>query len=499
MNGSEQLNSRWWRPLFYSLLLIAGGCVGYFLRSPEQRKFYEVLDLVQRDYADSVNAGQLEENGIAGMLKKLDPHSVYLPPVSAKMAGDQLSGHFEGIGIEYFTEDDSLFITGVMKGGPAESAGVLPRDILLRAGSSRISGASFKFRDLSSVIKGEAGTTVHLVLYRASERKTVELDVKRARLGTQSVHRVCMARPGVGYLFLDIFNSNTYSEFMEAARSLKKQGAKELIIDLRDNGGGYMDQAESILNEFFPAGDTLVETRGRSRRTDTYVSDGKGTLQDMKLKILVNGNTASASEVMAGCFQDMDRADIIGTRTFGKGLVQEAYNLSDGSTVRLTIARYYTPSGRSIQKPYHDYSYWTDTSGSSVAVKPFRTRKGRTVFSGGGITPDVTVVRDSLPDALEFIISRRLDDRFVFHLDLREIRKKYSSAKSFVEQFQIPSSWFYSLSALGNAGIPFAQNEAKALDLRLRETISGMLWGEEGEIQWMLRYDPFLAKALNAN
>ena len=377
------------------------------VRYENWRKLNLILDVVDKNYVDTVDTESVTDAAVAAALSKLDPHSVYLPPVQLEASEEELSGNFEGIGIQFNVPNDTAIVLEVIAGGPSEKVGLQPGDRLLRVDDQVIAGVRFPQDSMVRRIKGPAGTKVDLLVKRGTEE--IPFQITRGKIPVHSVDAAFLLRDTVGYVRLAKFSRTTYKECREATGQLMDRGMKHLILDLRDNSGGYLDQALLMCNDFLSAGDTLVYLDGRMRAREVYRADGRGPFQRLGLAVLISENSASASEIFAGAIQDNDRGVVVGRRSFGKALVQEPFLFSDGSGIRLTVARYYTPSGRCIQKPYNGarayaydiYNRYADGevfSADSVKLDSsdvHRTRKGRLVYGGGGIMPDVFVPMDT--------------------------------------------------------------------------------------------------------
>ena len=376
-------------------------------RYGDWRKLNLVLDMVEKNYVDTLNREGMTDAAISAALSKLDPHSVYLPPVQLSASEEELAGNFDGIGIQFNVPNDTAVVLEVIAGGPSEKVGLQPGDRLLKVDDKVIAGVHFPQDSMVRRIKGPSGTKVTVTVKRGPE--VIPFEITRGKIPVHSVDAAFMIKPGVGYIRLGKFSRTTYEECHKAAMSLLDQGMAHLLFDVRDNSGGYMDQALLLSNDFLSPGDTIVYIEGLHRPKEVYKADGRGTLQSVGLTVLVSENSASASEIFAGAVQDNDRGTVVGRRSFGKGLVQEPFFFSDNSGVRLTVARYYTPSGRCIQKPYaseRDYAYdiynrYADGevfSADSVRLDTtdvHHTRSGRVVYGGGGIMPDVFVPVDT--------------------------------------------------------------------------------------------------------
>lgn len=413
--------------LTYSVTLIGGMFLGYkFLKDQgyafqrhvqiagnNSDKVDEIINLINRNYVDEIDADTLSHLEIDSLLRQLDPHSVYLPPVKASEQSELLEGNFEGIGIEYYILKDTLLVTNVFKDGPAAAAGLKLGDKILKIDSIYVSGKHLARSQMIGKIKGKNGTPVQLVILHPGAGKPVLLSIKRGHVNVSSIDAAYMMNADAGYIRISAFGANTDKDFVECIKTLKTAGMKKLILDLRDNGGGYLTAATGLANQLLSENKLIVYTEGKHEPRTDYIATGGGEFEDGKLAVLINENSASASEILAGAVQDLDRGLIIGRRSFGKGLVQEQFPFGDGSALNLTIARYYTPLGRSIQKSYKrgyaayqneiedrfndgeltDKTYSPkDSLRKNVA---FVTGSGKKVFGGGGIQPDIYVKMDT--------------------------------------------------------------------------------------------------------
>ena len=419
-------------PLVLAIGTVGGIFIGKYSAvsklSPQEEKVRTVLSLIREQYVDDIDVDSLLETSIPDLLASLDPHSVYIPKSELTITNDDLDSSFGGVGVSFQVINDSVNIIEVIPGAPAEKAGMQPGDIILEAAGKKLSGENVSSEDVFSTLRGKEGTSVSVTVKRGNSKKPLKFDIVRGQIPSNSVDAKYMIADGVGYVKVSKFAKNTYDEFFTAISDLKEAGAEKFLIDLRGNSGGFMDQAIYMANEFLPVDRTIVYTKGRLPENETIaVSDGTGQFQDSEIVVLTNEYSASASEIFAGAIQDNDRGLGIGRRTFGKGLVQNQIMLPDSSAVRLTVARYFTPSGRSIQKEYkrgRDGKYEMDIvdryehgefySQDSIKLdksKLFHTVAGREVYGGGGIMPDIFVAEDTVGYTSYFI--EALNNNFV--------------------------------------------------------------------------------------
>ena len=408
-------------PLLMALCIVIGVVIGTFFANhfSSQRlniinsgsnRLNNLLHIIDDQYVDKVNLDSLVEKAIPQILGDLDPHSVYISAKDVQTATDDLKGSFSGVGIEFVIREDTIHIQGVIKNGPAERAGLLAGDKIVTVDDKPFVGKTVTNEEAQHRLKGPKDTKVKIGVLRYGEKKIQQYVVTRGEIPTKSVTATYMLDDDTGYIRIKNFGENTYPEMLIALAKLSQENFSNLIIDLRDNTGGYLQSAVQIINEFLPNNKLIVYTQGRKSPRQEYKSNGKGSYQKIPLIVLINESSASASEIFAGAMQDNDRATIIGRRSFGKGLVQQQIGFPDGSMIRLTIARYYTPSGRCIQKPYSpgDKNYEEDLLEryehgeffSQDSIKhtgpAYHTSIGREVFGGGGITPDIFVPEDTL-------------------------------------------------------------------------------------------------------
>lgn len=354
------------------------------------RKLNLILDQVEKNYVDTVDEKSLTDAAVTAALSKLDPHSTYLPPMEREESDNSLAAGFEGIGIQFNVPNDTAVVIESIQGGPAQKCGVLAGDRLISVDDKVIAGVKYPQDSMVRRMKGPAGTKVKVTIKRGDE--LIPFEITRGRIPQHSVDAAFMATPDAGYIRVSKFSRSTFMEFSQAVERLSKEGMNRLVIDLRDNSGGYFDQALLMSNMFLPKDSLIVYLEGRKRPREDYKADGKGKFQDLNLSLLINEGSASSSEIFAGALQDNHRATIVGRRSFGKGLVQEPINFTDGSGIRLTVARFHTPSGRCIQKPYSDdYAYEVYKRYSNSEMVSADSMK----LEKGGIIPDVFVPLDT--------------------------------------------------------------------------------------------------------
>lgn len=403
-------------PLLMCLGIVGGVFIGRYITrrtlSAEEEKLRTILGIIKTDYVDRIDVDSLIEQSLPDLLASLDPHSAYIPASELTAVNEDLEGSFSGVGVSFQILNDTVNVLEVISGGPAEKVGILQGDRIIKADGISLTGPEMTSDSVFKTLRGKKGTKVALDIVRRTSKKPLKFDVIRGDIPVNSVDCSYMIDEGIGYLRVSKFARNTYNEFFNALEELKAKGARKFVVDLRGNSGGFMDQAIYMANEFLPAGKLIVYTKGRRPENETMaVSDGTGNFKDAELTVLTNEYSASASEIFAGAIQDNDRGLVIGRRSFGKGLVQNQTELPDSSAMRLTVARYYTPSGRSIQKEYKRgrdgryemdivdrYSHGEFYNVDSVKLDKknvFLTGNGRKVYGGGGIMPDIFVPEDT--------------------------------------------------------------------------------------------------------
>ena len=423
-------------PLVLCIGLAAGILIGVSLNSTSEprksgedvQKFGEVLSLIENEYVDTTKLDVLVDEAIHHMLNKLDPHSSYIPISQRTEANEDLQGNFEGIGIEFNIFHDTLVVVAALSGGPSEAVGLRPGDKIIKVGDKAIANIGLTNHQVTKLLKGPKGTEAKLEVIRRNVADLLKFTIIRDKIPQHSVDVAYMVDTEIGYIKVNRFSQTTYDEFHKSLDDLRKKGMKKLVLDLQSNGGGYMNQAIDLADEFLSEGKKIVFTKGKDKKYNSdAMSTSKGDFEKGDLIVLVNEGSASASEIVAGALQDNDRALVVGRRSFGKGLVQSPFDLNDGSELRLTISRYYTPSGRSIQKPYGDMEEYSKDMvkryrrgeffhSDSIKFKDslkYHTLNGRSVYGGGGIMPDYFVPLDTTQNSLylnELYISNSMQE-----------------------------------------------------------------------------------------
>jgi carboxyl-terminal processing protease len=517
-------------PFLFAIVLAVGMALGYklredtgssntgFIRNARSTAIQEIVNLIQNKYVDTVNIDTLKESAINEMLTHLDPHSIYIPPRELQEVNEDLQGNFQGIGVEFQLFNDTVNIVNVIADGPSFKAGVQVGDKIIKINDTvKVAGVKIKPADIKKLLRGEGGSKVSITVLRDNQLK--KLSIERGTIPLPSVDAAYIIAPGKGFIHINKFSETTYEEFMKALEDLQKKGLKELIVDLRGNGGGILQEAADIADEFLDGDKMIVYTKGGHVPSMEYHCKRDGLFEKGTLTILVDETSASASEILSGALQDWDRATIIGRRTFGKGLVQQQFNLSDGGALRLTVARYYTPIGRNIQKSYinknreeyqdellqrfHDGEVvHGDTSKPTGPA--FKTKGGRTVYGGGGITPDIFVPFDtsSQPEPILQLYIKGTMNNFIYTY--------YMQNKNYFQNFKSPIQ----LAAKFHAGenewqqlLNFAKKDSIDLTTLSEESkketlkkftaqLARQIWRSEGFYEVSNQTDPMIKKAL---
>ena len=502
--------------------VVIGGLINFPKRSlsrdsARKAKIERLIDFINEEYVDDVNSDSIVDMTVNSILSNLDPHSIYLPPSEQSSESEIMKGDFVGVGINFYMYNDTVAVVKPLENGPAAKAGIQSGDRILYAGKTKLFGRKLPNDSLFNKLKGEEGSKVELTVFRKSANKKLKLMVERGKVPIKSVDTYLMLNKTTGYIKINRFAENTYDEFMDGLRSLKQKGMNTLVIDVRDNGGGYLERAVSIADEFLKDKELVVFTKNRRGNIEKTFATQDGIFETGRLYILIDENSASASEILAGAIQDNDRGTIVGRRSFGKGLVQREMDFDDGSAVRLTISRYYTPSGRSIQKPYikgkgedytHDFDsrfesgelYEKDKIKVADSLK-FKTKKGRTVYGGGGIVPDIFVPLEVKKgeESLAYILNSGVVGHFVFEqfdknpkafkdLKFAGFLSKMEKDDSYVSKFE---------SYLKNAGLEMKLENNKALVKKyITAEFARQLFGESQFYTILLKDDAMLKAIL---
>ncbi|MGB8191889.1 MAG: S41 family peptidase [Chitinophagaceae bacterium] len=517
-----------WLPLLFSLVMIAGMVIGFRLRGntatgtsifhiAKRSPLQEVLDLINMKYVDKVNTDTLGDDAIQEMLTHLDPHSVYIPASILQEVNEDLEGNFEGIGVEFQIIRDTVHVVNVLPDGPSDKAGLKIGDRFVKVGDSIVAGNNINTERIKKLLRGPGGSQVNVRMFR--EGQVQPFTIKRGTIPIPSLDAAYMLDQTTGYIKLNKFAETTYEEFMQALEELKKNNLQSLVLDLRGNGGGILQEAVQIADEFLDSDKLIVYTQGSHSNKEVYKSKREGLFEKGKLAILIDEGAASASEVVAGAIQDWDRGTIIGRRSFGKGLVQEQYQLSDGSGLRLTVSRYYTPSGRSIQKPYtkgmNEYNdevterflngeVLKSDSAKITNGQVYTTKGGRKVYGGGGIAPDVFVAFDT--SLLQRSISNLYDGNnvfvfpYIYYMEHQQELKQYKDPIDFANRFNNYDELWNGLLKLAkndtiNAGKVDA-HEKEFLVHRLRANVARQIWRTKGFYQVWNTTDPVVQRAV---
>lgn len=475
-------------------------------------------------YVDSVDQEKLVEDAINGMLTKLDPHSTYTNAKATQKFNEPLQGNFEGIGVQFNILNDTLLVIQPVSKGPSERAGILAGDRIVRVDGRPIAGVKMPRDTIMSLLRGPKGTQVELGVVRRGASGQLTFRVTRDKIPVNSLDAAYLIRPGIGYIRLDNFAQTSGSEVREAIKKLEQKGMKSLILDLQYNGGGYLGAAVDVANEFLEIGDLIVYTEGRSIPRETYTAKGGGRFGKGRLAVLVDEFTASAAEIVSGAVQDHDRGIIVGRRTFGKGLVQRPVPLPDGAMIRLTVAHYYTPSGRCIQKPYEKgnkrdydmdlvnrYTHGELTSIDSVHLdssKVYKTlERGRTVYGGGGIMPDYFVPTDTTAYTRFYTaLSRQniINELSLHYIDQnrKALSKNYGSIEDFVARYEVPQSLVDSIISRGKSLKVVPKDSAEQaetvpqLRFMLKALVAYDLWDRSEYFRIVNERNPIVRKAV---
>ena len=517
-----------WIPLLFSIMVVLGMLIGYrlhgnigqkgFFKIRKQAPVQEVIDLVNQKYVDPVSADTLGINAIQGLLAHLDPHSVFIPAMELGDVNEDLQGNFEGIGVEFQIFDDTVNVVNVLAGGPSEKAGLQVGDKFLQVNDSLVAGNGISGDRIKRLLRGPGATEIRVTVLHEGLPKQVT--IMRGTIPSPSVDAAYMIDPVTGYIRINRFSELTHAEFAQAVMRLQPLGLKKMILDLRGNGGGVLQEAVKVADDFLDEDKLIVYTQGNNSPKVEYRCRIDGLFEKGALAVLVDEGTASASEILTGALQDWDRAIIIGRRTFGKGLVQEQYQLSDGSALRLTVARYYTPLGRSIQKPYNkdDHQAYNDevmkrfhdgevlhgdTSGTHNG-KAYKTKGGHLVYGGGGITPDVFMAFDTSR------LSKSMTELYISNTLTRFIYTYYIQNRQSFQRFRTPAEFnagFHDEDRLWKNLVDYASRDSinlknipdqdkNQLIQRTKALLARQIWRLEGYFEIVNINDPVVKKAM---
>ncbi|MDC1361833.1 S41 family peptidase [Crocinitomicaceae bacterium] len=517
-------------PLVISVSVCAGFLICYAIygdffdsqkKSAGIQKLEDVLNLLDSKYVDPINKEKIFEETISEMLHKLDPHSNYISASDMKRMSESIEGNFSGIGVRFFKLRDTISVTHVLSNSPSEKAGLKDGDQIVKINGKNAAGVKMPNDTIISLLKGKTGTAVHVVVNRYG--KLLSKKIVRGRIPIKSVNTSYMVDEKTGYIKIDQFSIPTAYEFRQAAADLRNKGMNKLVLDLRNNGGGVLDGATQITDEFLKSGLSIVTTKGSKIGTQHYNSTSNGILKSVELVVLINSGSASASEIVSGAIQDNDRGIIVGRRSFGKGLVQEDQKLRDGSSVRITVARYYTPSGRCIQRPYTDnyedyYNDPTRTEASMFAIDSslfndslkYQTVSGRDVYGGGGISPDIFVPLDTTGTGLYYssLLWGGAINQFAFDYVKRNryfSQNPWSSLNQYKEEFKIDGSLINELVEYADAELnihAYSKDDIqyceRRLGIQLKAEIARQIWQENGFFSVYNEFDSEFQSAFKA-
>ena len=488
-----------------------------------KEKLDRILKVIKNNYVDSVNTDSLQELAINDILNSLDPHTVYLPPIQAKSQNESLEGNFDGIGVEYYVLNDTLFITHVIENGPSFKAGLLRGDKITAVNSQKLDEKALLSENIISKLRGKSGSVVKVTVKRKGNLNPLFFDITRDKIVVSSIDVAFLINKETGFIKISRFGANTEEDFSNALNKLMKIGMNSLVLDLRGNGGGYLNAATALADQFLPDGKLIVYTEGLHEPRTDYNATKNGLFEKGKMVVLIDEGTASASEILTGALQDLDRATVIGRRSFGKGLVQEQFGFDDGSAMNLTIARYYTPSGRSIQKSYAkgkevykneinkrfehgDYTSLDSalTDSTFINKQKYKTSKGRTVYGGGGIMPDIFIPLDTT-DVTPFyqkINTKGLITKYVYNILVNKIdSKQFDNADKFSSKFNISDKEYENfLKFCVINKVDFtpknSQTSKSLINTQMKALLARFYFDEEGFFRVLNQQDNFVEKAL---
>ncbi|NLX28633.1 MAG: PDZ domain-containing protein [Bacteroidales bacterium] len=520
-------------PVFYPLILAVTLALGVLIGSSFHRrplspvsrdsapgnKLNHIIELIESAYVDTINTAEIVENSIPALLENLDPHTTYIPAREMQGVEEEMQGNFSGIGVQFSIQEDTIMIVDVISGGPSSKLGILAGDRIVEVNDTLVAGTGIKNEEVLKLLRGKKGTHVKVTIQRKGFRNNLEFDITRGEIPIYSVDVSYMIDDHTGFIKISRFAEQTYQEFTRAMEKLDKAGASRIIVDLRGNPGGYLTAVIRMVNDFLEKGETILYTQGKSQPKKVYTANARNAWADKSLFLLIDEFSASASEIFAGAIQDNDRGIVIGRRSFGKGLVQEQIPFADGSAIRLTVARYYTPSGRSIQKSYEEGNerYFEDlfarmehgefSSADSIQFADslrYQTKKGRTVYGGGGIMPDFFVPADTSgnSDYFERLYQKQLVYQYAFQYSdqHRETLTKLGGAMdiaAYLDKVGILSSF---VGFAASRGVPADQEGLRlsgvVIATQLKAYIARNILGEEGFYPIIRDIDKTLLKAI---
>jgi carboxyl-terminal processing protease len=521
-------------PLIFSFILIIGILLGSYLKVPvlnknkhilyhekQDNKINEIIDYINQAYVDSTSYKELEKKAISGMLQSLDPHSEYIPASEYNEMNDQLQGKFEGIGVQFRIEKDTIVIINTISGGPSEKIGIMAGDRIILIDGKKFTGKKITNEMVMKNLKGQKDSKVKVSVIRRGFHNPIDFTITRGVIPTYSVDAAYIITDHIGYIKLSKFSATTNEEFKKALLSLISQGLQKLILDLRGNGGGYLESAIEVADELLPSKNLIVYTHGRHSPRKEVFTTGNGSFESKPLIILIDDWSASSSEIVTGAIQDNDRGLVIGRRSFGKGLVQEQLKLKDGSAIRLTIARYYTPTGRCIQKPYkngaEDYynKFYerfingelndSDSIHLNKSLK-YKTPKGKIVYGGGGIMPDIyiPVKKSDFPEFYTKVLNKGLIFQYAFNYvdknrnELKKFKNELSFEKDFIINDRVLNDFIYYATKNGLKNDSQDNKESyKYLKIQLKANIARNIFNEETYLKLINPIDKTINKALD--
>lgn len=510
----------------FLIVLLAASQLGVAQNKASQaettQKMATTMYLIDNFYVDSTDMPKLTEEAIVAMLKALDPHSTYIAPKDVKKANENLEGSFEGIGVTFQILRDTILVVSAVPGGPSEKVGIMAGDRIVTIDGEDAFGKKVNNEFVTSHLRGKKGTKVMLGIKRGNDKELIDFEIVRDKIPLNSINTYFMVDKNVGYIKLDQFAQNSLDEFKKALSDLKKQGMKSLIFDLRGNSGGYLQTAFSLGNEFLGKGKTVVFTEGLKSPKQVYATESDGDFRDGNLVILIDEGSASASEIVSGAIQDWDRGVLIGRRSFGKGLVQRPFNLPDGAQIRLTTARYYTPTGRCIQRSYekgsedyfkemtkrlaHGEYYHADSIHFPDSLKYYTLNSGRTVYGGGGIMPDIFMPADTTYNSklLTDLIRKTVFNNYCIDYVLKNrdaIHKKYPDFASYNKNFEVTDDMIDGLKAMAETkGVAWDDEQYLRSEMWVKLRMKGMIaqnvWDVDKFYQVVMREDKMIQKAV---